>query len=246
MSTWRAKVVAERAEAAPLPAPTLPGPRPSGVSKNTRRGGKSAQGKKPAAKAKGKGSASLRGKIRGLERTLKHQGEAMTPAARAAKQEEIASLVALFEDRKRRERERELAKKYHMVKFFERRKLQRRLERVAELAKKPGADEDELAARRKALLDDLAYVVNYPKDQPYVALFPTDGHSEESQAEVEKMRALIRTSALSGAPGSARHVSADGGTGSGGGGGGGGGGNDNNSDHGDGSEKNDDFFLQDG
>jgi hypothetical protein len=134
---------------------------------------------------------SVRCKIRGLQRLLRHQGETMTAGARVAKEAEIVSLQALADDRTRRERERELAKKYHMVKFFERRKVERRLEVLAAKAAKPGADSADLAAMRKRLDEDLFYVRNFPKDIPYVSLFPSDGHSEASRAAVDTIRARL-------------------------------------------------------
>jgi rRNA-processing protein Efg1 len=200
MSTWREKT-AKAASQSVVPPPELHNRLSGGISKkNSRRGGNNQKKEEVPAATKRKGTSSVRSKIRGLQRTLKHQGGSMTAAAKAAKEEEITSLTALCEDRKRRERERELAKKYHMVKFFERRKLQRRIEKVGELAKKPGADEEDLAKRRKGLEEDLQYVLNFPKDRPYVALFPSDGHTEESLAEVENIRNLIRETARIGKP----------------------------------------------
>lgn len=207
MSTWREKVKSERASSFSAPShasPYLPAATGVSKSKNLRRGGKDAQAKRrqqPGAQTKRKGNASLKGKIRGLQRTLKHQGESMTPAARAAKEEEIASLVALSDDRMRRERERDIAKKYHMVKFFERRKIMRRIEKIK--GKEGKVEEGEVAVlkeRREALENDMHYVVNFPKDKPYVALFPSDGHTEESRAEVENMRALILAAGSGAAP----------------------------------------------
>lgn len=200
MSTWREKVAAQRPPSASGGAAPAGEPAAGRVSKNARRGGAAQRAKRApngGGKGKGKGAPSLRGQIRGLRRTLAHRGEEMTPAARAAKEAEIEGMVALADDRARRERERELAKKYHMVKFFERRKLQRRLEKLAEKVKKNDAagdaagDAPELAERKMALEADLFYVQNFPKDKPYVALFPSAGHTDESRAEVEKMREVI-------------------------------------------------------
>lgn len=193
MSTWRARKEERLAEAEKsssllgISGADAGGAGVTKKSKNERRGGRN---KKKVATQR-KGNASLRGKIRGLERTLAHQGDSMTPAARKAKEEEIVSLKALFEDRRRRERERTLAKKYHMVKFFERRKIQRRLDKIGELSKKPDADLEALGERRKSLQADLGYVTNFPRDKPYVALFPSEGHTEESLAAVEKVRGEI-------------------------------------------------------
>jgi rRNA-processing protein Efg1 len=116
----------------------------------------------------------------------------MPPSARTAAQAEVESLKALAAERSRRERERTLAKKYHMVKFFERRKIQRRLEALTECAGRPGDDTTALTARRKELEDDLLYIRHFPKDKPYVALYPSDGHSEVSRSAVEAIRREIQ------------------------------------------------------
>jgi rRNA-processing protein Efg1 len=141
---------------------------------------------------------SVKGKIRGIERLLAHRGDSMPPAARAAAQAEVESLKALAEDRERRERERTLSKKYHMVKFFERRKIQRRLEALAEQAKRPGSDAAALAARMKELERDLVYVRHFPKEKPYIALYPSDGHTESSRLAVEAVRNEIEAALAGG------------------------------------------------
>jgi hypothetical protein len=143
---------------------------------------------------------SLKSKIRGIERLVAHRGDSMPPSARTAAQAEVESLKALAAERSRRERERTLAKKYHMVKFFERRKIQRRLEAMTERAGRPGADAAALTARRNELESDLLYIRHFPKDKPYVALYPSDGHSEESRSAVEAIRREIQN-ALSGGGG---------------------------------------------
>ncbi len=199
MSTWRDKVAAERLAAKKsAPAPASKDTRELGANGGIakRRGGRkerrrSAHGKVES-KASKKGSSSLGSRIRGLQRTLAHSGESMSAAARKEKEEEIASLRALSEDRKRRERERTLAKKYHMVKFFERRKLERRLQALKQQEERKKVSKEDVEAKRKALEDDLFYVANFPKDIPYVALFPSGGHDDESRAKVEKLRKRIR------------------------------------------------------
>jgi rRNA-processing protein Efg1 len=194
MATWRniAPAVAARD-----PPPTSKLSQSGGVSKPVPQGaasgarGKKKSGMKGGKTAKSSGGSSVRGKIRGLQRLLAHRGDSMTATARAAKEAEITSLLALADDRTRRERERELAKKYHMVKFFERRKIERRLQVIAAKAAKPGADDGELSVQRKILEDDLFYVRNFPKDIPYVSLYPSSGHSDASRAAVVAVRSRI-------------------------------------------------------
>lgn len=137
---------------------------------------------------------AVRGQIRGLKRLMAHRAKVMTPQERQAREEELRSLEALAVDRERRERERKLAKKYHMVKFFERRKIERRLESVGERIIRVMATEDnetslkELKKRKEELEKDLQYVTCFPKDRPYVALYPTNGHTDTSRSQIEEIR----------------------------------------------------------
>lgn len=144
---------------------------------------------KPRHLRKGRQQKSVRGQIRSIERLLKNRGSLLAPAARTAKEKELAELTRLREEHDRRERERTIAKEYRMLKFVEKRKLQRVLDRIIEKGDKP-----EEAEKKKQVLRDLRYVNEYPKDKKYVALFPTGGHTPKSRAKMEAVRAEIEGS----------------------------------------------------
>lgn len=133
---------------------------------------------------------SIRGQIRSIERLLKNKGSQLTPGAHKAKEEELKELIRLRNEHDRRETEREMATKYRMVKFFERRKLQRTLDKIIEHGDKPDD-----AEKKKRILTDLRYVTEYPKDKKYIALFPSGGHTDESRSRVEEMRKEIESKA---------------------------------------------------
>lgn len=155
-------------------------PRPGrGISKPGNRGTKQHTGKPPKTK-------SVRSQLRSLERLLKNKGAEFTPGARKAKEEQLKELIRLRDEHDRRESEKKTAAKYRMLKFFERRKLQRILDKIIEHGDKP-----EEAEKKKQVLRDLRYVNEYPKDKKYIALFPTGGHTDESGRRVEEMRKEI-------------------------------------------------------
>jgi len=87
-------------------------------------------------------------------------------------------------------REKQMAQKYHMVKFFERRKVERALGRAKRLlaaAKAEGSKgkkklERELLERRV----DLNYIMHYPKAKKYVSLL------RETTQEGERQRTEVR------------------------------------------------------
>lgn len=125
--------------------------------------------------------------IRALERLLKNKAHTLPVAARKQKEQQLAELRRLAGEKTRRKVESSIAKKYHMVRFFERRKLERTL-----LALEQKQEVNPKAQAKKIqVMKDLNYVRNFPKGRKYVALFPKGGHTEESRAEVEAIHAEV-------------------------------------------------------
>lgn len=133
-------------------------------------------------------SKSVKGNIRSIQRLLKNKGAEMAPAARKAKEVQLEELIRIKDEHERRELERTMVKKYRMIKFFERRKLQRTLDMIVQKG-----DKQEDAEQKKQILADLRYINEYPKDKKYLALFPSGGHTEESRKRLEQMRKEILT-----------------------------------------------------
>lgn len=133
-----------------------------------------------------RGGKPLAGQIRGLERLLRNRASTLPPAALSAKRAELAELQRLQAEHGRRDRERRVSKKYHMVRFFERARLERQLRAIEQ---KGNADKD--AQERKQIERDLLYIRRFPKDRKYVALFPKGGHDERSRALVDAIRAEL-------------------------------------------------------
>ena len=91
----------------------------------------------------------------------------------------------------RQARERKLATRYHMVRFFDRQKLTRALRqaerKLAEAGERGSAD---LELRVAALREDLDYVVNFPAGEVYVSV--VKAADSEAQARVRVLKDMIR------------------------------------------------------
>jgi len=104
-------------------------------------------------------------------------------------------LDALYEEKKEsndRLKEKKHATKYHMVKFFERRKLTRKIKSVDSIISSSHHTNDEvlkeLKSQRKKLENDLTYVLYYPLDRKYISILTQDKDSELNQKLIEKTR----------------------------------------------------------
>jgi len=137
---------------------------------------------KPVIKKRKKKNTSASKRLRDMERMLAKHGQHLPPGKRREKEEEIASLKAVLVARTNRRKEAEIVKKYRMVKFFEKNKLEKRLKKIA-------AGDTEF--KKEDVQRDLKYVKNYPRNEKYVALFPKSGHTAESRRKVDEMRARI-------------------------------------------------------
>ena len=143
---------------------------------------------------------TAKNRLRDAERWLRRletngaDQEQITNAQKAV--EELRSEKASDEvQRKRIDKEKRYAERYRKVKFFEKRKVLRRLKRLKrEMASSsPPSDGKE---RLEALEGDLAYVSFYPKDRKYVGLFTVRGAED---ARTAKRRAEARKLALAAA-----------------------------------------------
>lgn len=129
---------------------------------------------------------STKNQARTIQRLLNNKGNELAPCARKEKEEELKQLRRVCDEHDRRELERKMVERYRMIRFFERRKLERILGKIV----KNGSRAED-AEQKKQVLRDLRYVTEYPKDKKYIALFPSEGHTEESLQRVEEMRKEI-------------------------------------------------------
>lgn len=144
---------------------------------------------KPGKASGGKRTSTRRAvsaQIRGLERLLKNKGKTLPENVQKAKQAQLAELQRLMGERGRRQSEFRVSKKYHMIRFFERRRLERILQRLEQKPESP-----EAVSEKAQTLRDLRYVNHFPKGRKYIALFPKGGHSKKSKLRIEAIRTEI-------------------------------------------------------
>ena len=130
----------------------------------------------------------LRKQLRALDRLLMRSS--LPEGVRQTKERERAELQARVSQHSRQQRERHFSKKYHGVRFIERRKIERRISSIQrELA---NAEDSTTSSLRAELLEaerDLLYVRHFPRSKKYLALFPG---SNGNDAYVVKRRNQIR------------------------------------------------------
>eukprot|EP00163_Fabomonas_tropica_P015521 TRINITY_DN28325_c0_g1_i1.p1 TRINITY_DN28325_c0_g1~~TRINITY_DN28325_c0_g1_i1.p1 ORF type:complete len:311 (+),score=78.45 TRINITY_DN28325_c0_g1_i1:180-1112(+) len=137
-------------------------------------------------------TVSLKNQIRSLRRLLAKPD--LPDEVRKAQEARMRELEAKQNEVQHKEIEKEMSKKYRMVKFFERRKISRMLDKVnkklekEDLSKKERA---ELLKQQKQHQDDIFYIVNFPKDQKYIALFPSQTEPVAHE-KVNKLREQIK------------------------------------------------------
>ncbi|KAJ6593196.1 hypothetical protein B0H19DRAFT_1089353 [Mycena capillaripes] len=108
-----------------------------------------------------------------------------------------AELVAI----ERGEKERTIAIRYHMVKFFDRKKVLRKLNQLKK--KIEMSDTPQLRSKLHELRVDLNYALHFPKMKKYISLFPPEMREGETQEICvdpgrEEVRSWIRSQMESG------------------------------------------------
>lgn len=140
----------------------------------------------PAQQSAGK-KQTAKQRTRGLERLLKR--DSLPADVRAAKEKELAILRGDVQKQSRVAREKHFSKKYHGVKFIERRKVERRIATVQRSIAEGGGDPAALEEALQEAQHDLLYIQHFPRAKKYLSLFPT---SAVDDAYVAKRRRRIR------------------------------------------------------
>lgn len=125
-------------------------------------------------------------KIRDLQRILKKLQQSSNGSSNANEgdvsvkiseiEAKIRELESMKENNIQKEIKRKHESKYHMVKFFERKKITRKIHKIINRLRKCEEESNEtskeqLLRQQSQLEDDLTYIMYYPPQMKYVALF---------------------------------------------------------------------------
>ncbi|CAL1411207.1 unnamed protein product [Linum trigynum] len=122
-------------------------------------------------------SVSLKNQIRSVERMLRKQ---LTPEVREAQEKKLEGLKNQQDLHTRLALERKIFLRDRKIKFFERRKVERRIRRLErqQRASSGQAQDPQAAEQLSKLKEDLEYVRFFPKTEKYVSLFSGGDDSE--------------------------------------------------------------------
>ncbi|XP_019452167.1 PREDICTED: rRNA-processing protein EFG1-like isoform X2 [Lupinus angustifolius] len=129
-------------------------------------------------KPKSKPSVSLKNQIRSTERMLQRKN--LPPEVREAQEQKLEGLKKQQEIHTRLAAERKIFLRDKKIKFFERRKIERRIRRLEKQHRSSSvpAQTSEVADQLSSLKKDLQYVMYYPKTEKYLPLFTGGDDSE--------------------------------------------------------------------
>ncbi|KAK7052847.1 18S rRNA maturation protein [Paramarasmius palmivorus] len=150
------------------------------------------------------GVQKIKAAIRQTRRLLAK--EKLAADVRVNTERKLKSLEADLAKAEESRKEKALATKYHAIKFFERKKVTRKINQVKKkLSEASGSSSKEkLEAELSNLRLDLNYILHYPKLKKYIALFPpevrqgskpspeTSSENATTDAEREEIRRWIR------------------------------------------------------
>ncbi|VVT50282.1 uncharacterized protein SAPINGB_P002690 [Magnusiomyces paraingens] len=150
------------------------------------------------------GTSRLRRKIRDTERLLRNGKFLENNAEKRAEVERaLGALRAQLEDAEALQRAREMATKYHKIRFVERKKALRRVvQEVKAIAAAATAaantktddeknNEIKNQDKLRALEVDLYYTIVFPRSENYVSLYPTSDEPEDAQVR-NRVRETVR------------------------------------------------------
>ena len=132
---------------------------------------------------------STKNQMRSIQRLLQREG--LPEKLRVEKMRELEQLTGVAAENKQGERERVMAVRYHKVKFFERVKLTRAMEKLERDHPDESARSDAVTAELRRLKDDLRYVTHFPKGFKYVSILKQEGDTEYLNQKREKLRQII-------------------------------------------------------
>ncbi|KAL6943294.1 hypothetical protein ACO0RG_002287 [Hanseniaspora osmophila] len=127
----------------------------------------------------GAGTNKIKKKIRDIERLLAKKRDTLPDTVIVENERTLDALRLELKKSELKRLAQKYSKKYHMVKFFEKKKALKLYNR--ELKQKP-INKETIVERAV----DLCYTVNFPKTEKYVSLYPKSSKSKKKQSNSEK------------------------------------------------------------
>ncbi|KAH8692889.1 hypothetical protein BGW36DRAFT_385418 [Talaromyces proteolyticus] len=144
----------------------------------------------PTSHASGSGLSinDLKRRIRDIKRLLNHAE--LLPEARIVQERALAGYEKDLADETARRGRSEMIKKYHFVRFLDRKAATKELRRVTQLhadmqhkSKSNGADAAGITRKMHEAQINLNYTIYYPLDEKYISLYPQDKKKRKNPAE---------------------------------------------------------------
>ncbi|ANB14986.1 Efg1p [Sugiyamaella lignohabitans] len=147
------------------------------------------------------GTSKIKKKMRDLERLLRKPD--LDANKKVETERALSALKGDLETAEANNKQKTLAKKYHMVRFFERKKAIRRLNQAAkklhEVQTQTDASPEDIRAAQKNFNKREAeyyYVVTFPMNKKYVALFISEEHTELHKQYLSQIKQQIKDKTL--------------------------------------------------
>ncbi|TLD13648.1 uncharacterized protein PgNI_04643 [Pyricularia grisea] len=137
--------------------------------------------------------AAVKKRARNIERTLSRQGASeMPPNVRAELEREMSALKYRIESLQEKKHRSQMIGKYHMVRFFERKKAQKLVKYVRKKLDQ-AEDPEQITELKKDLHTaqvDVNYAIYFPFLERYVSLYP---NADKSEDQSDAKLALLRS-----------------------------------------------------
>lgn len=146
--------------------------------------------------------ASVKNQIRSVSRQIQKGG--LDAGALVALQQRLETLQATLTGNQLSEKARKNATKYHKVRFFERVKLERRIQKLEQDIEpdRTPAEQDAKKAQLSQLRDDLQYVLHFPKEEKYISIIQTPEDPTAAAAvlaQIARLKTIVRSRLRDGA-----------------------------------------------
>ncbi|KAF8678900.1 rRNA-processing protein Efg1 [Rhizoctonia solani] len=125
--------------------------------------------------------------------------ESLAADVRIASERRLKSLEGDLAKAEMRRKERKMAMRYHKIKFFDKQKVNRKIAQTKRALEAPDLDKKERKKLQKELLShrvDLNYILNHPKLDKYIGLYPSSESNDDRTDKLREERRLLVRQAM--------------------------------------------------